>query len=196
MEEREITDRINKFLEETVPILQNIYKGFESQKIDLLKESEIKFKESVAKWLPEAEKLVEDKNKNEVAKRFTIALPHLQRVTLALDNLVHKMETKVEDKVLFHAKAHDEVRQIMEAVVVEFIDVKDYCVTKNLKLKKDIQVDIVKIGKIIDDFNYAYQNQLITGVGKLKASYLYIEMTDSLKRMANELAAFIDKAYP
>jgi Na+/phosphate symporter len=196
MEEREIADRVYKFLEETVLILQNIYKGFESQKIDLLKESKIKFKESVKKWLPEAEKLVEDKNKNEMAKRFVIALPHLQRVTLALDNLVHKMETKVEDKVLFHTKAHDEVKQIMEAVVVEFTDVKDYCMTKNPKLKKDIQVDIVKIGKMIDDFNHVYQNQLITGVGKLRASYLYIEMTDSLKRMANELAAFIEKVYP
>lgn len=196
MEEREITDRIYKFLEETVSILQSIYKGFESQKIDLLRESKIKFKKSVAKWLPETEKLVEDKNKNEAAKRFVTALPHLQRVTLALDNLVHKMETKVEDKVLFHTKAHDEVKQIMEAVVVEFTDVRDYCMTKNPKLKKNIQTDIVKIGKIIDDFNITYQNQLITGVGKLRASYLYVEMTDSLKRMANELAAFIDKAYP
>ena len=47
---------------------------------------------------------------------------------------------------------------------------------------------------MIDDFEIIHQNRLITGVCMPKASYLYIDMTDSLKRMAKELAAFADKA--
>jgi Na+/phosphate symporter len=46
---------------------------------------------------------------------------------------------------------------------------------------------------MIDDFETVHQNRLITGVCMPKASYLYIDMTDSLKRMARELAAFADK---
>lgn len=193
MEEREITDRISKLFEETVPILHNIYKGFVGQKINLLKESKLTFRESLKKRLPGIEKLVEDKDKNEAVKRFLIALPHLQRVALALDNLVDKMETKVESNVLFNEKALDEIKQVMVAVGTEFTDVKDYCMTKDPLLKAQIQVDMEKVMKMIDDFDTVHQNRLISGVCMPKASYLYIDMTDSLKRMARELFAFSDK---
>jgi Na+/phosphate symporter len=194
MEEREITDRINKLFEETVPILNNIYRGFVSEKINLLKESRLKFRESLKKRLPGVEKLVEDKDKNEAVKSFVIALPHLQRVALALDNLVDKMEIKVETSVLFSQKALDDIKQLMVAVGAAFTDVKDYCMTKNPILKEQIQADMENIRKMIDEFEIIHQNRLITGVCMPKASYLYIDMTDSLKRMAKELAAFAAKA--
>ena len=194
MEEREITDRINKLFEETVPILNNIYRGFVSEKINLLKESRLKFRESLKKRLPGVEKLIEDKDKNEAVKSFVIALPHLQRVALALDNLVDKMEIKVETSVLFSQKALDDIKQLMVAVGAAFTDVKDYCMTKNPILKQQIQADMENIRKMIDEFEIIHQNRLITGVCMPKASYLYIDMTDSLKRMAKELAAFADKA--
>jgi Na+/phosphate symporter len=194
MEEREITDRVSKLFEETVPILHNIYKGFVSHKINLLKESRLTFRESLKKRLPVIEKLVENKDKSEAVKRFLVALPHLQRVALALDNLVDKMETKVESNVLFNEKALDEIKQVMVAVGTEFTDVKDYCMTKNPLLKAQIQADMKKVMKMIDDFDTIHQNRLITGVCMPKASYLYIDMTDSLKRMARELVAFAEKA--
>jgi Na+/phosphate symporter len=194
MEEREITDRINKLFEETVPILNNIYRGFVSEKINLLKESRLKFRESLKKRLPGVEKLIEDKDKNEAVKSFVIALPHLQRVALALDNLVDKMEIKVETSVLFSQKALDDIKQLMVAVGAAFTDVKDYCMTKNPILKQQIQADMENIRKMIDEFEIIHQNRLITGVCMPKASYLYIDMTDSLKRMAKELAAFAAKA--
>ena len=194
MEEREITDKINKLFEETVPILNNIYRGFVSEKVNLLKESRLKFRESLKKRLPGVEKLIEDKDKNEAVKSFVIALPHLQRVALALDNLVDKMEIKVETSVLFSQKALDDIKQLMMAVGAAFTDVKDYYMTKNPILKEQIQADMENIRKMIDEFEIIHQNRLITGVCMPKASYLYIDMTDSLKRMAKELAAFAAKA--
>lgn len=194
MEERRITDKVNKLFDETVPILHNIYKGFAFEKISLLKESQSKFRESLKKWLPGMEKLVEEKDKNEAEKRFLTALPHLQRVALALDNLVEKMETKIKNNVLFNQKALDEIKQIMVAVGEEFTDVKDYYTTKNPNLKERIRDDMEKVAKMIDDFDLIHQNRLITGVCVPQASYLYIDMTDSLKRMAKELYTFADKA--
>ena len=193
MVEREIIDGISKLFEETVPILNNIYKGFVNEKINLLKESKLKFRESLKKWLPEIEKLVENKDKNEMVQRFLIALPHLQRVALALDSLVERMEIKVEANVLFTQKALDEIKQLMVAVGAEFTNVKDYYITRNPKLKEQVRTDMEKVGKMVDDFDHIHQNRLITGVCMPKASYLYIDMTDSLKRMAKELDAFADK---
>jgi Na+/phosphate symporter len=194
MEEREITEGINTLFEETVPILNNIYRGFVGQKITLLKESRSKFRESLKKRLPAIEKLVEEKEKNDAVKRFVTALPNLQRVALALDNLVDKMEAKVETNVLFSQKALDDIKQLMVAVGVEFTDVKDYCITKNPVLKQQIQTDLEKVIEMIDNFDVVHQNRLITGVCVPQASYLYIDMTDALKRMAKELAVFADKA--
>lgn len=196
MEEREINFRVNKLFEETVPILHNIYRGFVREKIDLLKESKVKFRNSLKERLPGIERLVQDKDKNEATKRFVAALPHLQRVALALDNLVDKMEIKIEADVPFAQKAFDDIRQLMVAVGTEFTGVKEYCMTKNLMVKEQIQADMEKIRKMVEDFESIHQNRLIAGTCMPKASYLYIDMIDSLKRMAEELAVFTDKVSP
>jgi len=194
MEERELTERICKLFDETQPILTNIYKSFAGQKLSLLKESRSKFRETWKNRLPAVEKLVEDKDKNEAEKKFVTLLPHLQRVALAIDSLLDKMEAKVDTHTLFSQKALDEIKQLMVAVGTEFNDVKDYCMTKNPVLKEQIRVDMEKVRKMVDDFEMVHQNRLITGVCMPKASYLYIDMTDSLKRMAKELGAFAEKA--
>jgi Na+/phosphate symporter len=193
MEEQELTSRYCSLFEETLPILTTIYNGFAGQKLNLLKESRSKFRGVWKNRLPVVEKLVEDKDKNEVEKSFVGALPHLQRVALAIDNLIDKMEVKIETRTLFSQKALDEIKQFMVAVGAEFTDVKDYCMTKNPILKEQIRVDVEKIRKMIDEFEMIHQNRLITGVCMPQASYLYIDMTDSLKRMAKELAVFADK---
>jgi Na+/phosphate symporter len=95
---------------------------------------------------------------------------------------------------LFSQKALDEIKQLMVAVGTEFTDVKDYCMTKNPVLKEQIRTDMEKIRKMIYEFEMVHQNRLITGVCMPKASYLYIDMTDSLKRMAKELGDFAEKA--
>ena len=194
MEEQELTNRFCSLFEETLPILTNIYKGFAGQKLNLLKESRSKFREVWKNRLPAVEKLIGDTEKNGVEKKFVVLLPHLQRVALAIDNLVDKMEIKVETHILFTQKALDEIKQLMVAVGAEFTDVKDYCMTKNPVLKEQIRTDMEKIRKMIYEFEMVHQNRLITGVCMPKASYLYIDMTDSLKRMAKELGDFAEKA--
>jgi len=186
----EITERICKLFEDTVPILHNIYKGFMSQKLKLLKDSRTQFRELLKAVRPNVEQIIEDKDKTEAEQLFLIALPHLQRIALALDNLLDKMEAKVEGNILFTDKALDEIKQLMIAVAAEFIDVKDYCSTRNPVLKKQIEANLDKVTNLINEFETVHQNRLIAGVCVPQASYLYIDMTDSLKRMSRELSAF------
>jgi Na+/phosphate symporter len=192
MEEREMNERIAKVFEETVPILRNIYKGFVTQKIGLVKDSRVQFRESLKRRLPEVEKLVEMKEKSEAETKFLILLPHLQRVALAIDSLCDKMEAKVEGNILFTQKALDELKELMETVGAEFIEVKDYVSTKDRALKDQIRAHRDAVWQRIADFDLVHQNRLITGVCMPQASYLYIDMTDSLKRMATELNAFAE----
>ena len=196
MDEREIMDRICKLFEETVPILHNIYKGFMGQKINLLKESRTKFRESLVATLPGVEEIIEDPDKNEAEQMFLKALPHLQRIALALDNLLDKMEAKVEGNILFTDKALDEIKQLMIAVAAEFVDVKDYVSTRNPVLKKQIEDNLHKVTNLINEYDSVHQNRLISGVCMPQASYLYIDMTDSLKRMSRELSAFAELLPP
>jgi phosphate:Na+ symporter len=193
MEEREITDRIGKLFEETAPILKDIYKGFTGDKINLLKESRLRLRESSKKRLPGTQKLIREEGRNEAVRRFVIALPHLQRVALALDNLVDKMETKVESDIPFSEKALDELKQIMAVVGAEFTDVRYYCMSKDHKIREQIQAEAAEVMNMTNEFDRVHQNRLISGVCTPKASYLYVDMTDSLKRIATELAAFADK---
>ena len=186
----EITERICKLFEDTVPILHNIYKGFMGQKLNLLKDSRTQFRELLKAVRPNVEKVIEGKDKTEAEQIFLTALPHLQRIALALDNLLDKMEAKVEGNVLFTDKALDEIKQLMVAVAAEFIDVKDYLATRNPILKKQIEDNLDKVTNLINEFETVHQNRLIAGVCVPQASYLYIDMTDSLKRMSRELSAF------
>jgi phosphate:Na+ symporter len=194
MEERELTNRFCSIFDETLPILNTIYKGFVGHKLNVLQESRVKFREVLKKQLPFSQKLIEDKDKDELEKKYVNLVPHLQRVALAIDNLIDKMEIKVETRVLFSQKAIDELKQLMVAVGTEFTDVRDYCLTKNPVLQEQIRMDMEKIRKMVDGFEIIHQNRLITGVCMPQASYLYIDMTDSLKRIAKELSVFADKA--
>lgn len=192
MEAQEITNTYCRLFDEVVPILTTIYKGFVSQKIDLLKESRTKLREVWKSRLPAVEEIIGDKEKNEAEKRFVVALPHLQRVALAIDNLIDRMETKIQADVLFSPKAIEEIKQLMLAVGAEFTDVKNYCITRSQEDKDKIKADFERVWKLISDYEITHQNRLIMGVCVPKASYLYIDITDSLKRIGKELVDFVE----
>ncbi len=196
MDEQAIMERICKVFEDTVPVLHNIYKGFMGQKLNLLKESRATFRESLKAVRPNVAEIIEDKDKSEAEQMFLTALPHLQRIALALDNLLDKMEVKVEGNILFTDKALDEIKQLMIAVAAEFVNVKDYCSTRNPILKDHIRTNRDKVTNLINEYDSVHQNRLITGVCMPQASYLYIDMTDSLKRMSRELSAFAETLPP
>jgi len=193
MEERDLAERIKSLFEDTVPILMSIYRGFVKQKLDLLKESREQFREVLRTRLPGVEKLIADKDKNEAVKKFLIALPHLQRVAISIDSLIDKMEAKIETGTPLSEKALDEIKQLMLATGEEFTDIKDYIATKNPTLKEKIRQDGEKVRQLAEDFDIIHQNRIITGTCMPKGSLLYLDMTDSLKRMARELIAFADK---
>jgi Na+/phosphate symporter len=50
-----------------------------------------------------------------------------------------------------------------------------------------------KMFKMIEELALVHQNRLITGICMPQASYLYLDITDSLKRITRGLVDFADK---
>lgn len=193
MEERELLQRFHEVLETSLPVIENAYKGFITQKPALLKESKEKFRNILASRLSYVEKIVEDKEKDEFEKKFVALLPSFQMVGLAIQNVLSNMEIKVEAKVLFSQKGLDEIKELLAAAHELLRDVRDYTVTKNPHLLAKIMECKEKVIGMINNFAIVHQNRLITGVCMPKASFIYLDITDSIKKIARGLADFAEK---
>jgi Na+/phosphate symporter len=193
MEERELLQRFHEVLEASLPVIENAYKGFITQKPALLKESKEKFKTILASRLSYAEKIVGDKEKDAVEKKFVTLLTPFQTVGIAIQNVISNMEIKVEANVLFSQKGLDEIKELLTASHELVRDIRDYTVTKNPHLLTKIKECKERIIRMIDEFAAIHQNRLITGVCMPKASYLYLDITDSIKRIARGLVDFAEK---
>jgi len=193
MEEKELNQRFHNMFEKMTPILEDMKKGFFTQNNTILKESEKRFREILKSALPFAEKLIEEKEKDEVEKRYVNLILSLQMTALALENLIEKMHIKVESHVLFSEKALNEIKELFAVMESLFIDTKDYILTQNPHLKNNIKSGKEKIIRMANEYTLVHEQRLITGVCMPKASYLYIDITDSLKRIARGLFDFAEK---
>lgn len=193
MEEKEPNQRFHNMFEKIIPILEDIKKGFFTQNNTILKECEKRFREILKSALPFAEKLIEEKEKDEVEKRYVNLILSLQMTALALENLIEKMHIKVESHVLFSEKALNEIKELFAVMESLFIDTKDYILTQNPHLKNNIKSGKEKIIRMANEYTLVHEQRLITGVCMPKASYLYIDITDSLKRITRGLFDFAER---
>ncbi len=194
MEEKRLVERFNDVFVKTAPILENVKKGFFAQKIETIQENRVAFRELLLSRVAFVEQIVGAKEKTEVERYYITLLPIFQRIALAMENLISKMETKVEMKILFSEKALAEIRELYGIMEIQFRDTKDYITTKNPVLKANIQDAWEKVYRLIDEYAMIHQDRLIAGLCMPKASYLYLDMIDSIKRISRELFDFSEKA--
>ena len=184
MKEKEIFERLADILDTTIPILEELKKGFFTQKVSVIQDCEKKFGDLLISRLPYAEKIIGEKEKDEAEKKYVILLPTFQTIALAIENLMYKMEAKVHSNILFSQKALSEIQELYEIVQEQLRDTKDFLLTKNPGLKESIKNHMERMFKLIEEFSVIHQNRLITGICMPQASYLYHDMTDSLKRIS------------
>ncbi len=193
MQEKELIQGFTETFEAIILILEDVKKGFFTQKAPLIKESKVKFREGLKSRVPFVEKIIELKEKDETEKRYVNLLLSFQAVALAIENLISKMETKVELNLLFSEKALSEIKELFSIIQTQFRDTKDYVITKNPHLKNNIDSAKEKIVKLAEEYELVHQQRLITGICMPRSSYLYIDITDSLKRIARGLTDFSSK---
>ena len=193
MEEKRQLERFNDALVKATPILEDVKKGFFSQKMEVLKENRAKFMEMLKSRVKDVEKIITVKDKTEAQKRYLVVLPLFQGIAAAIENLIHKMETKVELKILFSQKALEEIKELYTIMEEAHRDVRDYVVTKNPVLKNNVKKAWEKVFKLTEEYAIIHEERLIAGVCMPAASYLYLDITDSIKRIVRGLADFVEK---
>ena len=193
MEEKRLVERFNDEFVKTIPILDNIKKGFFTQNLAIVKENKAQFREMLKSRAISVQEIIEEKDKTELRKQYLILIPSFQTIGLALENLFSKMETKVELKILFSEKALAEIIELYVILEEQFRNTRDYIATKNPVLKEEVQAGWEKIFKLIDEYAIIHQNRLIAGVCVPQASYLYLDIVDSIKRSSRGLIDFVEK---
>ena len=193
MEEKRNMEKFNDVFVKTMPILDSVKKGFLTQNLDIIRENKAQFRSILKSRAISVQDIIEEKDKTDTQKQFLALIPSFQTIGLALENLISKMETKVELKLLFSEKALAEINELYTILEEQFRNTKDYIATKNPVLRAEIKTGWEKIFKLIDEYAIIHQNRLITGVCVPQASYLYLDIVDSIKRISRGLIDFVEK---
>ena len=193
MDEKELMQRFRDVLETSEPILDELEKGFFSQQARVIQECEKKFGDLLISRVPYVERIIGEKDKSEADMKYVRLLPALQTIALAIENLMYKMESKLVSNILFSEKALSEIKALFRLMREQFRDTKDYIITRNPALQEAVKMQTDKMFKMIEDLAIVHQNRLITGICMPQASYLYLDITDSLKRISRGLADFVYK---
>jgi Na+/phosphate symporter len=193
MDEKEMTYKFYEVFDAVMPILDSVKKGFFSQKETVIKEGKTKFRDIIKSRVGFVEGIIEKEDKDALEKKYLSLLPAFQTIGLAIENLINKMETKIELHILFSERALTEVKELFNLMLTEMRDTRDFLLTGNPHLKENIKTGMEKICKEADEYALVHQNRLITGVCMPKASYLYLDIIDSFERIAKGLFEFSAK---
>lgn len=193
MEEKRRVEWFNNVFAKAIPILNNVKKGFLAQKLDIVRENKAEFREMLKSLVASVQKIIDEKDKTEVQKQYLTLIPAFQTIGLAMENLISKMETKLELKILLSEKALAEIKELYTILEEQFRDTRDYMSTKNPVLKAGIKANWEKIFTLVDEYAIIHQNRLIAGVCVPQASYLYLDIVDSIKRISRGLLDFAEK---
>jgi Na+/phosphate symporter len=193
MEEKELTQRLYEMFEATMPALENITSGFLTQNQTMLQKGEAQFVEILSSNLSFAENIITEGLKNEVDKRFLSLLVPLQTIALAMRNLIAKKKTVLLRDVIFGVKAITEVTELLTIMKTQFRDTRDLILTKNPLLKENIKTGMERITEMADEYALVHEERLTTGACMPKASYLYLDIIGSIRRIAKELVSFSER---
>jgi Na+/phosphate symporter len=193
MEEKEMTQRFYGSFEDMALILEDVKKGFFTQNVNLLKENKKKLKEEIKERASFAEKVVAEEDKDTIQKKYVGLLVSFQDIVLSFDNLINTMKKKVEANIPFTKKALAEIEELFNIMYTQFVDTKDYIATKNQHLRREIKASKEKLIELAEKNNLVHQQRLITGICLPRASYIYIDITQSLKRISRALTDFSEK---
>lgn len=178
-EKKQLTKMLSDVFHEAMPILQHARNGFIRDNGVELKESVAKFRELLKSRATFAETLIKKKEKNEAELKYVGTLAPLQASALAIENVMQKMAVKAEAKIPFTEKGLKEIDSLLVLVYAQLTDARDYVITENPHLKVSIRQCMEEIKRLADEYELIHQQRMISAVCVPKASYLYIDITDS-----------------
>jgi Na+/phosphate symporter len=193
MEEKEMVQNLHGMFERAVPMLENMRQAFRTQNEGALTVAERTFVEIFQSNLPLAEAIIDNKEKNDSEKKFALLLIPLQKIASAIINIIGKRKRIMDGGLCFTDKAVNEVEDLFVLLEEQFVDTRDFIVTRNHLLKSRIEILCSQIAQVADRDAMEHQNRLITGLCSPRSSYYYLEIVDSFKNISRNLVDLSEK---
>jgi len=194
MEDGQYIETISGILDAVVPILEDTRRCIFKDDKKCLEDAQELRTGSLRSCLPLAEELTGKKEKSVPELKFLTILPSLQKLGIEMGDFLGAAAKKVDSSTPFTDKALNEIKDVIGVAAGLARDAKDFFLTKNPHLARQIQTELSILYQMADDFSVEHQDRLIKGLCSPKASYLYLEMMASLKRAMRELASVSEKA--
>jgi Na+/phosphate symporter len=194
MDEKEYLQTLNKVFDATIACLDQMAKCLPSHDKKCLEQADKEFIAAATASLPLADRLTKRTERDELESKFLDLLPTLQRIGLALDDVLSRIKRKADSGMLFTDKGNAEIIDIMRRVRDLIRDTKDYLATKNPTLYNTGKTHLHELVDLVHKYADEHQQRMITGACTPRGSYIYVDMLESLKRMATQLASLASKA--
>ena len=193
MEEKLLTQWLYEMFQATIPALEDIEKGFMTQDPAMLQQGETQFVKILTSNLSFADRVMTEGQKSKADRRFLYLLVPLQRIALAVRGLIAKNKLKLVRDAILNEKVIAEVMKLLAVMKTQFRDTGDLIITRNPLLKENIKSGMEKIIEMADEYALMHEERLSTGMYTSRASYGYLDIIDSIKRIAQELVSFSER---
>ena len=188
MDEKEHVRVIGESLSSFGKTVDDLKKCLFSRDKRRMKETVKDFYTSLKLSLPVFDEVMERAEKSQVDKRLLGLLPMLQQTGIATEDLVRAVQTTLEAEVSLTDKALAEISELMSLLKDLARDTNDVLTTGNQHFCKYVLASAERIQQRVNECAVEHQRRLIVGVCTPRASFIYLDIIHSLKRIAQELA--------
>jgi len=194
MNEEEYGQAIAGTLDSLGRIIEGLKDSLFSRNKRLLNETKKRLTASVKESVPLFEGTIEKSEKSGLDQQFLALLPSFQRLGIATEDLLGGIQTAVEADIPLTDKALGEINEMMALLKDLARDTNDVLSTSNPRFRTYTVSSVEHLLQRTYECGLEHQERLIVGACSPKASFLYLDIMDSLKRIASELGVLCEKA--
>ncbi len=144
--------------------------------------------------LPLCEALIAKKEKLQADQEFLALLPSLQHLGIVGEDLLQGTRTTLEAEISFTDKAFGEISEVMSLVKDLARDTNDVLATGNARFREYVRTEAHHVINRVEECGLEHEQRLIVGICSPRASFVYLDIMRSLKRIAMELGSLAEKA--
>jgi len=194
MDEKEYTSIISESLTSVVKTVEALKKCLFSRDKRRMKETAKDFYASLKRSLPLVNEVMARAEKSEIDKKIIGIVPTLQQLGIATEDLVTAIQVAVETDVAFTDKALAEVSEVMSLLKDLARDTNDVFATGNQDFCRYVLSLAQRVRERVIECSLEHQGRLLTGICTPKASFVYLDIINSMRRVSQELAQLCEAA--
>ncbi len=194
MNEKTYVEPVGQILESVGNTIDEVKRCLFSRDKRRLTQAEKVFSSDLTSSLPLCEALIAKKEKLQADQEFLALLPSLQRLGIAGEDLLQGVRTTLEAEISLTDKAFGEISEVMALVKDLARDANDVLTTGNARFLEYARAEANHAIDRVEEYGLEHEQRLTVGACSPKASFVYLDIMRSLKRIATELASIAEKA--